>query len=74
MQYETEEIDTTASDSSILGGHGGGDEGIMNAFVQALAENDPGRILSGPDETLESHITVFRAEQARREGRVVQID
>ena len=71
---ETEEIDTTASDSSILGGHGGGDEGIMNAFVQAVAENDPGRILSGPDETLESHITVFRAEQARREGRVVQID
>ena len=46
----------------------------MNAFVQAVAENDPGRILSGPDETLESHITVFRAEQARREGRVVQID
>ena len=55
------------------GGHGGGDEGIMGAFVRAIAENDPSHILSGPDETLETHLMVFAAEQARREGRVVDV-
>ena len=56
-----------------LGSHGGGDEGIMGAFVRAVAENDPSPILSGPDETLETHLTVFAAEQARHEGRVVDV-
>ena len=55
------------------GGHGGGDEGIMGAFTRAVAENDPGCILSGPDETLETHLMVFAAERARREGRVVEV-
>ena len=71
---KTEEIDTTAGDQSLEGGHGGGDYGIMKSFVSAVANNDPSEILSGPDETLESHVTVFRAEQARRERRVVEID
>jgi hypothetical protein len=68
-----ERIDTSAPDASILGGHGGGDYGLMSHFVQALAEEDPSLILSGVDETLESHLMVFAAEQARREERVVSI-
>ena len=66
-------IDTTATDSSILGGHGGGDLGLMGAFIKAVADNDPSGLLSGPDETLESHLMVFAAEQARREHRVVDM-
>ena len=69
----TQEIDTVAADSSILGGHGGGDYGLMSAFMKAVAENDPSRLLSGPDETLESHLMVFAAEQARREHRIVDL-
>ena len=61
------------SDDSILTGHGGGDYGIMQHFVQALATDDPSHILSGPDETLETHLMVFAAEQARHEGSVVAI-
>jgi hypothetical protein len=30
-------------------------------------------VLSGPDETLETHLTVFAAEEARRERRVVDV-
>jgi len=71
---ETRTIDTTSSDSSILGGHGGGDLGLMSSFIQAVATDDPSGLLSGPDETLESHLIVFAAEQARREHRVVDLN
>jgi predicted dehydrogenase len=71
---QKERIDTSAPDASILGGHGGGDYGLMSHFVKAVAEDDPNWILSGIDETLESHLMVFAAERARREGRVVAMD
>ncbi|NQU42940.1 Gfo/Idh/MocA family oxidoreductase [bacterium] len=71
---KTTEIDTAQPDATALGGHGGGDYGIMGAFVRAVARRDQSLILSGPDETLESHVMVFRAEQSRREGRMVEID
>lgn len=73
MTDETTTIDTEAPDASILGGHGGGDFGVMDAFVRAVATQDASHILSGPDATLASHLLVFAAEQARREGRVVQL-
>jgi hypothetical protein len=62
-----------AANQTAGGGHGGGDEGVMNAFTQAVAEEDPAHVLSGPDETLESHLMVFAAETARRENRVVSL-
>ena len=67
-------IDTnTNADGSLLSGHGGGDFGLMDSFVRAVTENDATQILSGPDETLESHLMVFAAEQARLENRVVKL-
>lgn len=71
--------DTTATidtrlDPAGLGGHGGGDYGLMDGFIAAVAERNPARVLSGPQESLETHLTVFAAEQARREGRVVQVE
>ena len=71
-QTETVQTDR-ASDGSILTGHGGGDYGIMQRFVTALATGDRSQILSGPDETLETHLMVFAAEAARREGRVAAV-
>ena len=65
------EVNTkTANDGGILTGHGGGDFGLMDAFVRAVAENDPTQILSGVDETLESHLMVFAAEESRHKGSV----
>jgi predicted dehydrogenase len=54
-------------------GHGGGDYGVMRNFVSAVAQRDPSLIITGPQESLESHLTVFAAERARREGRVVSV-
>ena len=70
---QTRSIDTQASDASILGGHGGGDYRLMSSFISAVAGNDPGMILSGAAETLETHLMVFAAERARREGTVVDV-
>jgi len=74
LTEETTEIDTRASDASILGGHGGGDGGLIMSFIAALAERDPSKILTGPAETLETHLMVFAAEESRREGTVVELD
>jgi hypothetical protein len=55
------------------GDHNGGDFGIMKAFVDAVAAGDQQKVWSGPGETLASHRIVFAAEQARRDGRVVDV-
>jgi predicted dehydrogenase len=74
LTEQTTVIDTELeSDGSIQSGHGGGDEGVMHAFLTALRENDPSKILSGPNESLESHLMVFAAERARREARVCEV-
>jgi predicted dehydrogenase len=69
-------IDTEENAPAIssLQGHGGGDFGLMEAFVQAVGSGDPSGILSGPDATLESHRMVFAAEIARLERRVVSLE
>jgi hypothetical protein len=45
----------------------------MQHFVTAISENRPDLILTGPMETLATHRTVFAAERARREHRVVDL-
>jgi predicted dehydrogenase len=70
---KTTEIDTRAPDASITGGHGGGDERLIEAFIDAVATRDANKILSGPAESLETHLMVFAAEQARRNGSVEKV-
>lgn len=41
-QTERIEVDP-AADGSILSGHGGGDQGVFESFVAALAQNDPAK-------------------------------
>ena len=54
--------------------HGGGDHGIMEAFVSAIRQNNPNLIISGSHATLESHLIVFAAEKARLNRTVEDID
>lgn len=54
-------------------GHSGGDDGLMAAFTTALETNDVSHILSGPAESLESHLAVFAAERARLSGTVEHV-
>jgi len=73
LSGEARTIQAPALGSSILGGHGGGDYGLMDRFVAAVAANDQSLILSGAEESLETHRLVFAAEQARLENRVVEL-
>lgn len=73
LTNKTETIDTRTADASILGGHGGGDYGIMHSFVEAVTHNDPSKVLSGADESLETHRMVFAAERARKDHCVVDL-
>lgn len=66
-------IDSKAKGLSINDGHGGGDGQFLKAFIEAVREQDPSRVLTGPEETLASHRMVFAAERARHEGRVVAL-
>jgi len=68
-----ETIDTQVDDEAAKAGHGGGDYRLMQAFIGAVATGDASKILSGPTETLESHLMVFAAEKARLKGRVVEV-
>jgi hypothetical protein len=60
-------------------GHGGGDEGLLDAFTSALggqAQAAPAEQagLSGPAQALESHLLAFAAEDSRRRGAAVLME
>ncbi|MBN2469278.1 MAG: Gfo/Idh/MocA family oxidoreductase [Anaerolineae bacterium] len=56
-----------------VGGHGGGDTGLMAAFVAALRGGGQAP-LTDARAALESHLLAFAAEQARVEGTVIDMD
>ncbi|KAG6817192.1 hypothetical protein H0H87_011550 [Tephrocybe sp. NHM501043] len=56
------------------GGHGGGDLGLMGAFVEAVRSGEQGVLGTDVEEVMKSHMTVFAAEKSRREGRVVDCE
>jgi predicted dehydrogenase len=70
----TTSYEVGTSDASIVGEHGGGDYHLIEAFINALIQQDPTQILSGPKETLESHLMVFAAEEARKLEKVICMD
>ncbi|MEV6110853.1 gfo/Idh/MocA family oxidoreductase, partial [Streptomyces sp. NPDC051940] len=74
--FATEErtaIDTHAEGASAGEGHGGGDRGLVDAFVAAHHEGRPELLLSGAAESRDSHRVVFAAEEARLTGTVVRL-
>jgi len=52
-------------------GHGGGDYGLMQAFVRAV--RDPKTAMTTAREALESHLLAFAADQARLDGTVIDM-
>ncbi|MFZ6030487.1 MAG: Gfo/Idh/MocA family protein [Chloroflexota bacterium] len=73
LSGKTSAYDTRPAGATAADGHGGGDAGLVRSFLQALTSGDRTPILSGADETLETHLTTFAAEQARLEGRVIDV-
>jgi hypothetical protein len=62
----------------VAGGHGGGDTGVMNAFLAALREGAPlgeggANALTTARASLESHLMAFASEDARQRGVMVDM-
>jgi len=55
-----------------ISGHGGGDDGLMEAFVRAMRNPAQGALTTGR-ESLESHLLAFAAEESRLTGQVVEM-
>ena len=53
------------------GGHGGGDLGLISTFVDAVRTGQQELLGTDVTDVLKSHLAVFAAEKARREGVVV---
>lgn len=68
-----ETIDTGAAGEA-LNGHGAADDALVDAFVDALATDDPSLLSSDARQSLAGHRVVWAAERARRTGTVVRID
>ena len=67
---QTEVIDATPG--PIGGsGHGGGDAGLMRAFIHAVRH--PETALTTARESLESHLMAFAADQARVENQIINL-
>ncbi len=64
---------TTIQLGSERGGHGGGDQRIVDTFIDALFTRDDSRIVANAQESLKTHTVVFAAEQSRREGRTINL-
>jgi hypothetical protein len=62
-----------AGGASAADGHGGADDALVAAFLEAVRLQDPGRVRSGARESLATHRIVWAAEQARLEQRVVEV-
>ena len=56
-----------------VGGHGGGDDGLMRAFVGAI-QGDRASVLTSAREAVASHLMAFAAEQSRVSGEAVNLD
>jgi predicted dehydrogenase len=54
-------------------GHAGGDEGLVRAFVGALADGDWSKLPTDGHASLRSHLLVWAAEEARVSGQVIHL-
>ncbi len=57
----------------ITGGHGGGDEGIVDTLYKYIVEDYCGDMLSEIGISVMNHATVFAADKARIENRVIHM-
>lgn len=79
FDFKTREIETIdvlnyVKDESIVGGHGGGDLGIIKAFCEYLTGEYKGNAVSDISTSVGNHLIAFAAESSRLEGKVINMD
>jgi predicted dehydrogenase len=72
-EHRTDQRTRYNTSASAGSGHGGGDFELMSAFIESIRGGDAESAHTTAEQALESHLLAFAAEQARLQGRVVQI-
>ena len=54
-------------------GHGGGDYALVRDFIEAVALQDPNKLSSSIDASIESHVMGFAAEKSRKSMKKVKV-
>ena len=73
LTKQTSSIPMSAIDG-VVGGHGGGDSGIVNSIYDYLVSDIKVKSIPTIEESCHNHILVFAAEESRLTGQVVDID
>ena len=60
-------------DDTVLGGHGGGDAGIMSVFSLLVSNEYTGLSAAPIEVSCQNHMIVFAAEESRKSGRIVDV-
>ena len=58
---------------TVLGGHGGGDAGIISVFSLLVSGEYNGVSAATIETSCKNHMIVFAAEESRAEGKVVDV-
>lgn len=74
-KYEETEYDLniTGDMTGEFGGHGGGDLRLMDDFVDNLSGMEPSISCTSLEDSIYSHLTVFRAEKARKNHTIERV-
>jgi len=70
QQYEQRVIHP----QTVVGGHNGGDTGLMNDFLANITNSEASDSRSSINQSVESHIMAYAAEHARVTGKIIDID
>ncbi len=72
LKHHTVSVEET--EESILGGHGGGDGGIIRDFYEYLNGTYTGSSIAEIQTSVSNHLLTFAAEEARHTDTVVSVD
>lgn len=73
FQTQQETIIPMHSIDGVVGGHGGGDAGIVNSIYAYLVDNAKVKAIPTIQESCHNHILVFASEMSRLTGQVIDI-
>ena len=68
------EIPFISKDGSLLGGHGGGDAGMISELYDYFGDNYNGYCAADINISVKNHLIGFAAEKSRREDTVESVD
>ncbi|MBM4161817.1 MAG: Gfo/Idh/MocA family oxidoreductase [Ignavibacteria bacterium] len=65
--------DASQARQELQSGHGGGDYGLVHDFVRAVGRKDYKLMATAIQESMESHLMAFKAEESRLSGKTVDM-